>query len=254
MQARALHLPNVFIQILCVSLTEYARNITAVYLGSTLTMTASHTKIRKAVSAQCLASKDCQWKRIFHSSTDYRIASFLASYQHAVFCLNPPGDDSSRKGIFDSMVAGCIPVIFDVSTLFNQYPWHFTEQIALDVSVFIPGKLVLSGQVNVMKILRSIPKETILRKQQAIAVLAPSLQYSIPPMKYLLPRNISNKDGLEEERWDPPFPDAVDRTIDGMFRRVDCVLANRSTGIPLRLMRPKDWVAAYSKVRIQLPS
>lgn len=131
------------------------RNITAVYLGSTLTMTAAHTKIRRAVTSQCSAHKACHWKRVFHSSTDDRIADFLSSYQHATFCLNPPGDDPSRKGIFDSIVAGCIPVIFDVSTVYNQFPWHLSEQIALDVSVFIPGRQVVNGLINFMEVMYS---------------------------------------------------------------------------------------------------
>ena len=26
--------------------------------------------------------------------------------------------------VFDSILSGCIPVIFEVATLYNQYPWH----------------------------------------------------------------------------------------------------------------------------------
>ena len=49
------------------------------------------------------------------------------------FCLCPPGDDPARKAVFDAILSGCIPVIFEVATLFNQYPWHIGEQAALDI-------------------------------------------------------------------------------------------------------------------------
>ena len=43
-------------------------------------------------------------------------------------------------------------VIFDVSTVYNQFPWHLSEQVALDVSVFIPGRQVVTGQINFMEV------------------------------------------------------------------------------------------------------
>ena len=47
--------------------------------------------------------------------------------------------------------------------------------------------------------------------------------------------------------------DAADRVLDGMFHRAERLRTNRSTGIPARLLRPKEWVAEYSSVRVQLP-
>ena len=43
-------------------------------------------------------------------------------------------------------------VIFDVSTVYNQFPWHLSEQVALDMSVFIPGRQVVTGQINFMEV------------------------------------------------------------------------------------------------------
>ena len=93
----------------------------------------------------------------------------------------------------------------------------------------------------------SISPDVIRKKQEAISILAPSLQYSIPPWDLL--RNYS-----DPTPWEPPFQDAADRVLDGMFERVEKVLRNESTGIPVRLMRHKEWVAEYSKVRIQIPT
>lgn len=41
--------------------------------------------------------------------------SFASRYAECDFCLHPPGDTRARRGIFDSLLAGCVPVLFDSS-------------------------------------------------------------------------------------------------------------------------------------------
>ena len=43
-------------------------------------------------------------------------SSPVLSYLDSVFCLAPPGDDPTRRGLIDSLVAGCIPVTFHPNT------------------------------------------------------------------------------------------------------------------------------------------
>jgi len=219
------------------------RNLTAVYIGSTRTITDAHTKIRQAITKQCTVRKKCHWMKIFHSSTDHRIGDLLSVYRRSVFCLCPPGDDPGRKAVFDSIVAGCIPVIFHESTIYNQYPWHIGEQAALDISVFIPGKMINSRGLDLMTVLNSISPEIIAKKQAALSILAPKVQYSIPPLGLL--KNIS-----DETPWDPPFKDGVDMTLDGMFDRVQKVLKNEPTNIPRIMLTAAEWVLRYSTVKI----
>jgi len=57
------------------------RNQTAMYLGGTQTLNPTHTKIRRAMTEQCKASKDCFWYQIAHSSVDNTIADFLGLYK-----------------------------------------------------------------------------------------------------------------------------------------------------------------------------
>lgn len=222
------------------------RNLSVVYLGSTLTLNPTHTKIRRAMAAQCNASSDCHWLKIAHSSIDNKIGDLLSIYKRAVFCLCPPGDDPARKAVFDAIVSGCIPVIFEVATLYNQYPWHIGEQAALDTSVYIPGGLVRSGKINLMSVLRSITPEVIRKKQLAIAELAPRVQFAIPPWQWL--KNIS-----DDTVWDPPFDDAAELALNGFFERTSRVVRNESTHIPHRLMTGREWASEYEIVRIQVP-
>lgn len=227
---------------------EGARNrtMTAVYVGSTQTLNPAHTKIRRAMTTQCNASAECHWMQIAHSSKDQNIADFLSVYKRAKFCLCPPGDDPARKAVFDAILSGCIPVIFEVATLFNQYPWHIGEQAALDIAVSFPGGAVRSGKMDFMSILTKIPPETIRLKQQAIARLAPRIQYAMPPLELL--RNRS-----DQTPWDPPFPDGVEVALDGIFLRTAKAVQNASTGIPPRLQTNREWSQEYDVVKIQIP-
>jgi hypothetical protein len=222
------------------------RSMLAVYLGSTQTLNPAHTKIRRAMTAQCNASSACHWMQIAHTSTDQNIGDFLSVYKRATFCLCPPGDDPARKAVFDAIISGCIPVIFQKETLYNQYPWHIGESDALDISVSLPGALVRSGKLDFMSVLQNIPLSVIRAKQLALNRVAPRVQYAIPPESFL-------KDRFDSTMWEPAFPDGVDATLDGMFLRVQQLLANQSTNIPTPFMLQKAWHQQYDVVIVKVP-
>ena len=104
-----------------------------------------------------------------------------------------------------------------------------------------------SGQLDFMTVLLGISSDVIKMKQEALAMIAPRIQYAMPPPEYLIDR-------YDETIWDPPFKDGVELIIDGLFKRVDDVIHNRSTGIPHRLMSGRAWGNEYSNVRIQIPN
>jgi hypothetical protein len=123
------------------------------------------------------------------------------------------GDDPARKALFDSLLSGCIPIIFHPSTLYNQYPLHLNESSALDLSVYIPGGLLTTKKINFMHVLNAIPQKVIYSKQMAIEKIAKKIQYAMPPMKYL--NNI-----YDTTIWDPPFADAAELALDGFIEIV----------------------------------
>jgi hypothetical protein len=98
-----------------------------------------------------------------------------------------------------------------------------------------------------MKVLNGISPDIIKKKQAAIAIIAPKIHYSIPPVQYLYNRS-------DETLWDPPFKDAADLTLDGMFERVENVLKNKSTNIPNKIFSTHEWLQKYNDIRIQIPS
>ena len=54
-------------------------------------------------------------------------SSQMMLFQRAQYCPAPPGDSITRKSLFDSLVAGCVPVLFAKASL-RQYMWFFTEK------------------------------------------------------------------------------------------------------------------------------
>lgn len=228
--------------------TTEQRHHKVIYLGSIKTNQryGLNTKIRRAIAHECQAHTDCTHIQTQHQSVDSRVKNSLHEYMKSIFCLNPPGDDSGRRAVFDSLIAGCIPVVFDFATIYNQYPWHMTEQIALDISIYIPGDQYVSGHVKFMDILSSIDPEVIRLKQRAIEILAPTLQYSLPPLDHL--RNMS-----DETPWDSPFEDSVDRTVNGLFARIHSTLLGHEIHETPILSSEEEWKYRYDKVRIEKP-
>lgn len=218
----------------------------ATYLGSTQTLNPFHTKIRRSMAKQCEESKHCKWLQIAHTSKDSSIGDYLSVYKKSVFCLCPPGDDPARKAVFDAIISGCIPVIFHESTLYNQYPWHFNEGEALEISISVPGDQVRRNKLKFMDFLETVSPEVIKMKQQKIAEVAPRLQYALPPLKLL-------NDTKDATQWEPPFPDGVDRILDGCFNRSMYAIRNQTTGIPRRTMNLREWSAEYSTSQAVVP-
>lgn len=80
------------------------------------------------------------------------------AFMESEFCLQPPGDSPTRKSFFDSLISGCIPVVFDPFTAYYQYAWHLPEDVT-KFSVFIDQDEVREKKVDVMERLRKISKE-----------------------------------------------------------------------------------------------
>ncbi|CAN6480786.1 unnamed protein product [Victoria cruziana] len=101
-------------------------------------------------------------------------------FMESEFCLQPPGDSPTRKSFFDSLVHGCIPVIFDPFTAYYQYPWHLPEDHTL-YSVYMDQEQVKQGKIDVLTTLRSISAEqkTEMRRY-IISELMPRIIYANP--------------------------------------------------------------------------
>ena len=90
----------------------------------------------------------------------------------STFCVEPPGFSDVRKSTIDSMVSGCIPVLFMNREQFDNYmPIHFKWKRDLCV-------LLNDSQVeNVTNILSAIPQSQVVMKQNLLKLYTQKLVY-----------------------------------------------------------------------------
>ncbi|MCO5614318.1 hypothetical protein L7F22_068596 [Adiantum nelumboides] len=149
---------------------------------------------------------DCGRGRCLHPNTTMNV------FIHSEFCMQPPGDSPTRRSIFDSLIAGCIPVLFDPYSAYYQYPWHLPRE-SESYSVYIPAEDVRNGTVNVIDELRKIP-ESVRRemRRRIIYDIMPGLVYARPDAR------------LKE------IDDAFLVSLRGLFERVSERLSNARRG------------------------
>ena len=126
-------------------------------------------------------------------------------------------NSATRKSIFDSILGGCVPVIFARASL-GQYNWFLSEREIESISVFISKKTIVQDGVNFLDILTAIPGSELRKKQLALEKIAPKLQYSVVPNDILQrSEGVINKDNPPV--WDPPLVDAADIIINKILDR-----------------------------------
>lgn len=124
----------------------------------------------------------------------------------------------TRKSLFDSLLAGCVPVIFARASL-TQYSWHLSPSEINEIAVYIPRTAILEHKVNFIDVLRAITPEELSRKQLAIERIASRLQYSVVPSRALPKRINSTLFSLNFTPWNSPVHDAADVIIDRLLDR-----------------------------------
>eukprot|EP01042_Synura_sphagnicola_P006322 gene6322-8078_t len=108
------------------------RNLTAIFIGST------YGPHRLALKRLCdrVPSSMCLWLEIGPSRPF--TSNMTSLYRTSVFCLMPPAPTWSRKATLDALLAGCIPVVFNLQILHSLMPWHIDIVTATAASVFFP--------------------------------------------------------------------------------------------------------------------
>lgn len=144
----------------------------------------SHDNIRSILIEQCTTSNgECKFLNCSSGVCD-QPKSLIDLFAKTEFCLQPPGDSPTRKSVFDSLISGCIPVIFDPFTAYYQYPWHLPEDHQ-KYSVFIDkDELRSKNMINVIERLAKIPqKERENMRRYIVYEVLPGLVYATPNSK-----------------------------------------------------------------------
>ncbi|CAL9237598.1 unnamed protein product, partial [Arabidopsis halleri] len=158
--------------------------------------------IRSILIDQCTSSPNqCRFLNCIDGGCD-KPESVIELFRDSEFCLQPPGDSPTRKSIFDSLISGCIPVIFDPYSAYYQYTWHLPEDHR-SYSVYINKEDVKAKRVNVIeKLMSKTLREREDMRSYIVHELLPGLVYGDSNAKF--------------ER----FRDAFDITMDSLLRKI----------------------------------
>ncbi|VFQ64166.1 unnamed protein product [Cuscuta campestris] len=117
------------------------------------------------------------------------------------FCLQPKGDSSTRRSVFDCMIAGSVPVFFWEKTAYEQYRLFLPEEPE-SYSVFIDHEKVTDGSASIRGILEKYSKEKIRKMREKVVETIPRLIYA------------RTKKGLGNVK------DAFDVAVEGAMKRI----------------------------------
>ncbi|KAE8656808.1 Xyloglucan galactosyltransferase KATAMARI1-like protein [Hibiscus syriacus] len=171
-----------------------------------------HESIRNELIDQCLATrKRCRFLECDKTQKCHKPAYLLKLFQSSIFCLQPSGDSYTRRSIFDSIVAGCIPVFFHPGSAYVQYIWHFPKDYR-KYSVFIPERDVKSGKANIERILQRVSREKRAAMRDEVINMIPSVIYANPSSR------------LRKTE------DAFDLTVKGVLDRIETVRNQMNEG------------------------
>jgi hypothetical protein len=75
---------------------------------------------RRSFLKQCEAWDACVSSRPIPVNGGKPTTTYSEIYLQSDFCVQPPGHSAARKGIVDSLIAGCIPVLFRPRTVWKS--------------------------------------------------------------------------------------------------------------------------------------
>jgi len=162
--------------------------------------------------------REGSWPR--HTEVAVAIAE---AYSSSTFCLQPGGDNPTRKGIFDSIAYDCIPVVFDRRSL-GDFIQHVKNPDSF--SVYIPKEFVMDGSLDVVRHLQAIPERRIQQLRSNLHAVQYALQYSIKPK--LVTEAASGEKFVYSDH--EGLLDAVDVTVDHLMRGGDTTMPWRTHG------------------------
>ncbi|XP_021735847.1 xyloglucan-specific galacturonosyltransferase 1-like isoform X2 [Chenopodium quinoa] len=133
-------------------------------------------------------------------------AAVMKLFMESEFCLQPAGDSPTRKSVFDALIAGCIPVVFDPFTAHYQYPWHLPEDHR-KYSVYLDQEEVKMSEMNVVNELLKIP---LVERQQMRNYI----------IEELMPRLVYAHEDAKLTRFDDAFTLSVNNLLERAVSRL----------------------------------
>jgi xyloglucan galactosyltransferase MUR3 len=178
------------------------RNVLLAFVGSERVTAAKQQAVRRAIIDVCrkmLPSEQepdvspCVTVELASHESHAMLSMQNASlpnnlYERSRLCLTPGGDFPTRKGFFDALLSGCVPVIFQPASALTQWPWHWAAgggdpaREAQACTVLVPWKTFLADPRRSLEQLvdRARNVTFLSEKRACIARVASAMQYRVP--------------------------------------------------------------------------
>ncbi|KAG8481244.1 hypothetical protein CXB51_026057 [Gossypium anomalum] len=132
--------------------------------------------IRVQIINQCLTSKNiCKFLDCNSGANKCGTpVQVIEVFRNSVFCLQPPGDSYTRCLMFDSILAGCIPVFFHPYSAYAQYIWYFPKNYT-SYSVYIPANDIKHGSVSINESLSRFSEDRVVAMRKEVVKLIPKV-------------------------------------------------------------------------------
>ena len=160
------------------------RSVLVSFLGNPRKFSPISTSIREALVIQCKQHDEYCSQGIYQHDGSADNSPNRDS-RNAVFCLQPPGDMPTRKSLFDSILSGCIPVLFHPLTARYMYEWHLGqsgwEEVGIHFDKDAENNALIEQKLDVVAALYELYSKNrtlVDYKRQRIRELAHQLQYS----------------------------------------------------------------------------
>lgn len=141
------------------------------FFGTDKTKTEYSKKIRPFIFKKCK-----KYGRLCKIGSGDHLDMFKAK-QHTTFCLEPPGDSPYRKSTSESILAGCIPVLFSrQSATASPIHWGSWRDKSM---VYIQAEDLYNGNKDLKKVLSKISESEIMEMQKVIAKHGVRMQYAL---------------------------------------------------------------------------
>ncbi len=107
------------------------------------------------------------------------LTMFHEHMTQARFCPMPAGDSPSRRGFFEAVQLGCIPVVFRERSYGRLFPSSPEVNELSRYTVYVDETEVIKG-FDLISHLEQIPEDEVRRLQRGLREVAPKLQYALP--------------------------------------------------------------------------
>uniref|UniRef100_A0A7S3QU18 Exostosin GT47 domain-containing protein n=1 Tax=Dunaliella tertiolecta TaxID=3047 RepID=A0A7S3QU18_DUNTE len=110
------------------------------------------------------------------TKSNFTISRLYSIMKVSTFCIQPPGDTRTRRGFYDALLLGCIPVLFNSKHRSADYDLRGFDLSR--ASIQVPEEAIVGGGGSIFKVLQEISRSEILSMQTYIAKHRSFLQYS----------------------------------------------------------------------------